>query len=107
MTSNVATRKRKPPHPAGSSAGRSTRRRFRFYYGWIVLVVGSIGVLASVPGQTAGVSVFTDHLTDATGLSRLQLSIAYLIGTGSSGFACRWVVGPSIGSALGEWRPAR
>lgn len=55
------------------------------YYGWIVLVVGSIGVLASVPGQTAGVSVFTDHLTEATGLSRLQLSIAYLIGTGTSG----------------------
>lgn len=48
-------------------------------------MVGSIGVLASVPGQTAGVSVFTDHLTAATGLSRLQLSIAYLIGTGSSG----------------------
>lgn len=60
--------------------------RRRFYYGWVVLVVGSIGVLASVPGQTAGVSVFTDHLTEATGLSRLQLSIAYLIGTGTSGF---------------------
>ena len=59
--------------------------RVRVYYGWIVLVVGSIGVLASVPGQTAGVSVFTDHLTEATGLSRLQLAISYLIGTGTSG----------------------
>ncbi len=58
----------------------------RFYYGWVVLVVGSIGVLASVPGQTAGVSVFTDDLTATTGLTRLQLSIAYLIGTGASGF---------------------
>ena len=58
----------------------------RFYYGWVVLVVGSVGVLASVPGQTAGVSVFTDHLTVTTGLSRLQLSVAYLIGTGTSGF---------------------
>ncbi len=60
--------------------------RIRFYYGWVILVVGSIGVLASIPGQTAGVSVFTDHLTETTGLSRLQLSIAYLIGTGTSGF---------------------
>ena len=60
--------------------------RFRFYYGWVVLAAGTIGVMASIPGQTAGVSVFTDHLTDATGLSRLQLSIAYLIGTGTSGF---------------------
>ena len=56
-----------------------------FYYGWVVLVVGSVAVLASVPGQTTGVSVFTDDLTEATGLSRLELSIAYLIGTGSSG----------------------
>jgi OFA family oxalate/formate antiporter-like MFS transporter len=84
--------------PAGGDhPGRSARRpsldrwpfdpsRIRFYYGWVILVVGSVGVLASIPGQTAGVSVFTDHLTETTGLSRLQLSIAYLIGTGTSGF---------------------
>jgi MFS family permease len=66
-----------------------------FYYGWVVVVVGSIGVLASVPGQTAGVSVFTDELTSTTGLTRLQLSIAYLIGTGASGFLL-----PRAGRAL-------
>ncbi len=72
--------------------GRATSRwpfdpaRFGFYYGWVVVVAGTLGMIASVPGQTAGVSVFTDHLTDSTGLTRLQLSIAYLIGTGSSGF---------------------
>ena len=60
-------------------------RRVPFYYGWVVLVAGTIGVVASVPGQTAGVSVFTDDLTSTTGLTRLQLAIAYLIGTGSSG----------------------
>jgi MFS family permease len=59
--------------------------RIGLYYGWIVLVVGSIGMIASIPGQTSGVSVFTDHLTDSTGLTRLQLSIAYLIGTATSG----------------------
>ncbi|MEM8747211.1 MAG: MFS transporter, partial [Actinomycetota bacterium] len=59
--------------------------RLPFYYGWIVLVAGTIGAVASVPGQTAGVSVFTDDLTDATGLTRLQLAIAYLVGTGTSG----------------------
>ena len=52
----------------------------------MILVVGTVGALASVPGQTAGVSVFTDDLSDTTGLTRLQLSIAYLVGTGSSGF---------------------
>lgn len=69
--------------------------RVPFYYGWVVLVVGSVGMLASFPGQTAGVSVFTEHLSDATGLSRLQLAMAYLIGTTSSGlilpFGGRWV----------------
>ncbi len=59
--------------------------RAGFYYGWVVLVAGTVGMIASVPGQTAGVSVFTDHLADGTGLSRLELSVAYLIGTGSSG----------------------
>lgn len=59
--------------------------RIGFYYGWVVLAAGTIGVFASIPGQTAGVSVFTDDLSDTTGLGRLQLSIAYLIGTGTSG----------------------
>ena len=60
-------------------------RRVPFYYGWVILFAGTVGIVASVPGQTAGVSVFTDDLTDATGLTRLELAIAYLIGTGSSG----------------------
>jgi len=59
--------------------------RVPFYYGWVILVAGTVGVMASIPGQTAGVSVFTDHLTDSSGMSRLQLAIAYLIGTGASG----------------------
>lgn len=63
----------------------SSRPWSRWYYGWVLLVAGTIGAVASIPGQTAGVSVFTDHLTDATGLTRLQLAIAYLIGTGTSG----------------------
>ena len=60
--------------------------RVGIYYGWVVVVAGTIGMIASVPGQTAGVSGFTDELTASTGLTRLQLSIAYLIGTGTSGF---------------------
>lgn len=41
----------------------------------------------SIPGQTMGVSVFTDHLLAATGLSRLEISNAYLLGTLLSGLA--------------------
>jgi OFA family oxalate/formate antiporter-like MFS transporter len=69
--------------------------RLPVYYGWVIVLVGTLGMLASVPGQTAGVSVFTDHLIEATGLSRLQLAAAYFIGTTASGFvlptAGRWI----------------
>lgn len=60
-------------------------RRAPFFYGWVVLAASTVGVLMSIPGQTMGVSVFTDSLIGATGLSRLSLSNAYLAGTISSG----------------------
>jgi MFS family permease len=60
--------------------------RVPLYYGWIILVLGSLGFVASVPGQTVGVSVFTDFLIRDLGLSRVHLSLAYLFGTLSSAF---------------------
>ncbi|WP_434036027.1 MFS transporter [Formosa sp. 4Alg 33] len=60
--------------------------KFPFFYGYIVLFIGSIGVLASIPGQTVGVSVFTDPVKDALGLSRNQFSNAYMFGTLLSAF---------------------
>ncbi|MEO0533032.1 MAG: MFS transporter [Cyanobacteria bacterium P01_A01_bin.123] len=59
--------------------------QFSWFYGWVIVAVATIGILMSIPGQTAGVSVFTDHLIEATGLSRLSLSNAYLVGTLTSG----------------------
>ncbi len=61
-------------------------KRLPFFYGWVIVVVATLGVLTSLPGQTVGVSVFTDALLDATGLSRLEVSTAYLVGTLTSGF---------------------
>lgn len=54
---------------------------FPFYYGYVILLFGTIGVLASIPGQTIGVSTFTDPVKDALGLTRDQFSLAYMIGT--------------------------
>jgi len=56
------------------------------YYGYVVLIMGTIGIFASIPGQTVGVSVFTDPLKDALGLTRNQFSNAYMIGTFMSSF---------------------
>lgn len=64
--------------------------RWPFFYGWVIVLFGTLGVIMSAPGQTTGVSTFTDYLIDAFGLTRTQLSTAYLIGTlGSSLFIAR------------------
>lgn len=53
----------------------------------MIALVSTLGILASIPGQTMGVSVFTDPLLAATGLSRLTVSNAYLTGTVLSGLS--------------------
>jgi hypothetical protein len=37
----------------------------------------------SIPGQTMGVSVFTDILIEKLGISRLNLSLTYMVGNHS------------------------
>ncbi len=61
-------------------------RRSPVFYGWIILFAGIVGVIMSIPGQTMGVSVFTDHLIKDLSISRVGLSTAYLVGTAASGF---------------------
>ena len=60
------------PFPAG---------RLPFFYGWVIAVVSTLGFLFSVPGQTMGMAVFADAFIEATGLSRTELSFAYMLGT--------------------------
>ncbi|WP_010664795.1 MFS transporter [Marinilabilia salmonicolor] len=68
--------------------------QFPFFYGYVLMVIGTIGIWASVPGQTIGVSTFTDPVKDALGLTRDQFSAAYMVGTFLSslmlGWAGRW-----------------
>lgn len=83
--------------------------RVPFFYGWVILATGTLGVLMSAPGQTVGVSVFTDFLLRDLDLSRNALSLAYCLGTTASAllitragrvydrYGGRWV---SAGAAL-------
>jgi MFS family permease len=57
-----------------------------FFYGYVIALVGTIGIWASIPGQTAGVSTFTDPVKNALQLTRDQFSLAYMIGTLLSSF---------------------
>lgn len=55
------------------------------FYGWIILAAGTLGMLMSVPGQTVGVSAFTEYLLKDLQIDRDNLSLAYLFGTLGSG----------------------
>ncbi len=59
--------------------------KFPIYYGWVILGAGTIGMLMSVPGQTVGVSAFTEDLLNDLQVNRDSLSLAYLVGTIFSG----------------------
>jgi len=61
-------------------------RRIPFFYGWVIVAAATIGTLASIPGQTMGVGVFTDDLMRVLGLDRVKISTAYAIGTIASSF---------------------
>ena len=45
------------------------------------MVASTFGMLASIPGQTMGVGVFSEYLISKTGLNRIELSFAYMMGT--------------------------
>ncbi len=51
------------------------------YYGWVILLVGTFGMLMTTPGQTLGVSVFLDRIIQDLGLSRATVSLMYTVGT--------------------------
>jgi OFA family oxalate/formate antiporter-like MFS transporter len=65
-------------------------RKFPIFYGWVILAATIIGSLASLPGQTMGVGVFTDDLIAELGISRSRISLAYMCGTIASGLVLPW-----------------
>lgn len=64
--------------------------KWPFFYGWVILLMATTGILMSIPGQTIGVSVFTDPLLETLLISRDELSLAYMFGTIGSSFLLPW-----------------
>lgn len=62
------------------TASNTTQQR-RAFAGWRILVLTIVTGALTGPGQTIGVSVFVDHFIADLGLTRSQVSTAYLIGT--------------------------
>ena len=52
---------------------------------------GAVLIALSGPGQTAGFSVFVDPLTENLGVSRWQLTFAYLLGTLAASTIGTWL----------------
>lgn len=62
-----------------------------FYYGWVILLAGTFGVIMTTPGQTIGVSVFLDRIIEDLELSRSAVSLMYTLGTLAGSFALPFV----------------
>lgn len=82
------------PRPSG-------KRRFPWSWLSLVAAAGLVSVMTA-PGQTAGLSVFTDPLIDELNISRTEISISYLIGT-----LLGALVQPAVGRALDRWGARR
>jgi MFS family permease len=100
--------------PSNKKPGQSRTRRFwapdfpfnpgssPVFYGWVIVAAATIGMVFTIPGQTMGFSVFTDILIDELGLTRLQISTAYLVGTVLSGLSLPW-----LGRLFDRWGARR
>ncbi len=61
------------------------------FYGWIMLAVGFLGMLATGPGQSFLISIFVNPLIEELNLSRTAISSAYSIGTLIAAFGLSYV----------------
>lgn len=57
------------------------------FYGWIIMLVGTFGMIMTSPGQTYVVSVFLEHIIADLGISRSLVSTLYTVGTLVGSFA--------------------
>ncbi|MGQ1799086.1 MFS transporter [Kocuria oceani] len=85
-----------PEEPTASRPRVGTLTRWAPWVG-IVLAGGVLSAM-SAPGQTAGLSVFTDPLIAELEVSRTAISVSYLIGTLVGAAAL-----PFVGRALDRW----
>ncbi|MEX2500849.1 MAG: MFS transporter, partial [Trueperaceae bacterium] len=79
--------------PASPPPTRHSRTidRTPFPYAWVVLMASLVTMVATIPGQTVGVSVFLDAIIDDLGVSRSTVSLLYTIGTLAGSLALPFV----------------
>ncbi len=81
-------------------------RRLPGFYGWTILAAATLGMAATLPGQTAGVSLFIEGFVNDLDLSRSVVSWAYTIATVTGALALPYIgrqmdrIGPRHMAAL-------
>lgn len=88
---------------SGPDAERAVTAHHRMSPAWLMVVVAA-GLISAMtfPGQTAGLSPFTDPLIRDLHLSRTEISTSYLIGT-----LLGAVAQPAFGRAMDRWGARR
>lgn len=61
------------------------------YYGWVVWVVATLGLIATSPGQSFSVSLFNDHFIDEFAMTRTDVSGLYGLGTFVASLSLTWI----------------
>ena len=77
------------PDARSDAAAHGPPRGFgdqRFFYGWVIVLVGGFIAFSSGPGQSFVFSVFIDSMIEDTGFSRSTISALYTVSTGVSAF---------------------
>lgn len=79
------------PTAQGFRAALALRLNQRFFYGWVMLGVAAIVLLASGPGQSHTISVFVSILVEDLGISATAVSFAYGFATLAAAFLLPFV----------------
>ncbi len=74
----------------------------RFFYGWMIVFVGSFGVFSSGPGQSHTFSVFLDPIGTELGISSASMATAYGLATLAAAFML-----PQMGRLIDRWGPRK
>ena len=73
-----------------------------FFFGWAVTGAAVVAMACTLPGQTAGVSLFIDAFIADLGITREAVSLVYTGATVAAAFVLPWT-----GRALDRWGPRR
>lgn len=82
-----------PASESGATSVQTSRliQRTPFFYGWVVLIAGTFGMVMTSPGQTYAISIFIEQFIVDLGISRSLVSTFYTIGTLVGSFALPFV----------------